>query len=166
MKKNFVLGNQLEENKEEEDKDKGRDVAFKENFRIKGMEVQENTRIGEFYNPDLILKDSDNTVILEHSSTGDRKVHIGELTQFIEYVINSEDDTKKSLIIFLDGKSDSSPKEKREHERLKFYMDELFSLKAVMLKNIFFIGVVKYEEKNLNNLSLDDLENKCSAIYG
>lgn len=165
MKKNFVLGNQLEENKEEESKDKGKDVTFKENFRIKGMEVQENTRIGEFYNPDLILKDSNNTVILEHSSTGDRKVHIGELTQFIEYVMNSKDSTKKSLIIFLDGKSDSSPTEKREHERLKFYMDRLFSLEAVRLKNIFFIGVVKYEEGNLNNLLLNDLKGKCSIIY-
>ncbi|PFD44777.1 hypothetical protein [Bacillus cereus] len=143
----------------------GKDATFKKNFRIKGMEIQENMYMGEFYNPDLILKDSNNMVILEHSSTGDRKVHIGELTQFIEYVINSEDANKHSLIIFLDGKSVSPPKEKQEQARLKFYIDRLFLLEAELLKKIFFIGVVKFEEKNLNNLSLNDLKGKCKIIY-
>lgn len=36
------------------------------------------------------------------------------------------------------------------------YYYSLFLFNAVMLKNIFFIEVVKYKEENLNNLLLND----------
>ncbi|MEK5115141.1 hypothetical protein [Bacillus sp. FSL R5-0677] len=149
---------------------KRKDRIFKDNFEIKEMKKIRETfkyieeREKTFYTPDLIFEGIDNIVVLEHSSTGDRKVHIGELTQFIEYSVNSDSGSKKSLIIFLDGKSKNAPKKEIEQKRLKFYVDNVFSLNPSYLENIFFIGVTKYMKK-LNNLSFDELSKECEIIY-
>ncbi|NEZ47939.1 hypothetical protein FDF74_12180 [Clostridium niameyense] len=137
------------------------DYTFKNNFIIKNMTKSKKNKLNDYYTPDSIFYDKDNEIILEHSSTGDRKVHIGELTQFIEYAINSPNDKKKSLIIFLDGSSKHAPKVEKEHDRLKKYIDDLFIY--LNLKYINFIGIVKYS-KELNNLDLEILYSKCKKV--
>ena len=58
-----------------------KDKNFKSNFNIKGFTKKQYSE--SYYNQDLYFENDDEVVFIEHSSTGDRKVHIGELCQFV-----------------------------------------------------------------------------------
>ena len=140
-----------------------RDKTFKENFTIKGTTLLDENIIKNYryYKPDLIFEDSNEIVVLEHSSTGDRKTHIGELTQFFDFANTYKTNKWFSFIIFLDGVSENSPKVDDEVKRLKYYVEHTFNNQ---LDNIAFIGVCKYD-KTLIGIDLYDLKVKCACVY-
>ncbi|MDU7150418.1 MAG: hypothetical protein E6300_18310 [Clostridium sp.] len=140
-----------------------RDTFFRKNFRIKDSKEisNENMKKFEYYRPDLVLETDKEIIVLEHSSSGDRKVHIGELSQFVEFSLNYDSDKKFSMILLLDGKGETSASVSKESNRLKYYVETLFNNK---MENINFIGVVKYDEL-LNNLLLYEITQKCECVY-
>ena len=80
-----------------------KDKNFKEEFEIEGFNKEKYNE--EYYNPDLYFKNENEVVFVEHSSTGDRKVHIGELCQFV----TAKSDLPKSMILVLDAKGENPP---------------------------------------------------------
>ena len=103
------------------------DSEFKKlNFADKNGEAINilNNNLGDYYKPDIVLGLSNGELaILEHSSTGDRKVHIGELLQAFQYAFSSG--KKVHWLLFLDGKGQNSPTVTYEKCRLNFYLDFL-----------------------------------------
>jgi hypothetical protein len=141
----------------------GKDKQFKDNFRISGYRklLDEQLSSHEYYNPDLAIENNENIIVLEHSSSGDRKVHIGELCQFIEFARNSTANKKINMILLLDGAVDNSPKAEMEFQRLKYYVDNLFKKS---LEKVGFIGVAKYDS-SLSGQSLNKILTNCNYVY-
>ena len=133
-----------------------KDKNFKEEFKIEGFNKEKYNE--EYYNPDLYFKNENEVVFVEHSSTGDRKVHIGELCQFV----TAKSDLPKSMILVLDAKGENPPSSDGEKGRLKYYFESSF--KDCLLENIKFIGVVKNEE-SISGLKLEELKEKCKIVY-
>ncbi|MDK3223290.1 MAG: hypothetical protein E6936_06170 [Clostridium perfringens] len=131
------------------------DNEFKEKFDISDFKKEKFN--SKFYNPDLYFKNNDEAIWIEHSKTGDRKVHIGELCQFINVV----SELNKNMILILDGVGETAPTPILERDRLRFYMK---GFNTSLMENINFIGVVKNKE-DINNLTFDDLKKKCEIIY-
>ena len=134
----------------------GKDKNFKEKFKIDGFSKEKYN--GKYYNPDLYFKNKNEVVFVEHSSTGDRKIHIGELCQFV----TEKSDLPKSMILVLDGKGKNPPSLDGEEGRLKYYFESSF--KDSLVENIKFIGVVKNEE-SISGLKLKELKEKCKIVY-
>lgn len=112
-----------------------RDKAFKDmDFFViaenKAKELEKlNNKLGEFYTPDVVLKISDNyLIIIEHSSTNDRKTHIGELLQAYEYCYANNKDIL--FLLILNGANDNSPKVEKETDRLSYYLQFLNDIKG------------------------------------
>ncbi len=101
----------------------GKDKKFKENIKVEGYEEYKtkNEQFFKFYHPDKILKKDNSIIILESSSAGDRKVHIGELTQFLTYVSCCDRNIDIYFVLFLCGDSKTAPKVENEIERLRYY---------------------------------------------
>lgn len=100
------------------------DKEFKQS-KIEGFSkfnIQESWK--EFYYPDLTMSKEKTIVIMESSSTGDRKVHIGELIQFLSYVASDSDFDEYYLVIFLCGNGKNPPAEDSEIRRLQFFYDK------------------------------------------
>lgn len=140
-----------------------RDSYFRSNFILNNTQYIEKDNLKNFlyYRPDIILENQEEIIVLEHSSTGDRKVHIGELSQFIEFTLNYRSNKNFNLIIFLDGKGETAPQVKKECDRLKYYVERLFSDK---LETVRFIGVVEYNI-DMNGLSLNQIIEKSECVY-
>ncbi|MBI5999103.1 hypothetical protein P5E45_09165 [Clostridium perfringens] len=132
-----------------------KDKNFKKTFKIKGFIKKPFS--GTFYNPDLYFENGKEAIWIEHSSTGDRKVHIGELCQFMTV----PSILAKNMILILDGKSKSAPTPIGERDRLKYYIR---AFDKSLIENVNFIGVIKNKD-DINNLSFHDLKNKCKIIY-
>ena len=62
------------------------DADFKKSQVIGFEEYKLEEDWGEFYKPDLVFTKDKIIIFLESSSTGDRKPHVGELTQFLSFV--------------------------------------------------------------------------------
>lgn len=107
------------------------DSKFKNGRFFKGsMELEKllgnelKQLVGPFYNPDVVLKLADGKmIIIEHSPTGDRKVHIGEMLQAFEFGIKNE--IGIVFVLVLDGVTDTSPTVGREQQRLDYYAEFL-----------------------------------------
>ncbi|WOC33500.1 MULTISPECIES: hypothetical protein [Caproicibacterium] len=73
---------------------------------------------------------------MESSSTGDRKVHIGELMQFLTFVSLEYANIKNiSFILFLCGSGKNPPTVNTEYTRLKYFFDN-YHIKPEALKKI------------------------------
>jgi len=108
-------------------------------------------------------KDNEDEVcIFESSSTSNRKVHIGELIQFLTYVINANDKNKYSLILFPCGNSDTSPNVNDEKERLRYYYDN-FPLSKKQKEKIKMIKITD-QSKNLNNPDIEKNRGRIKFI--
>ena len=104
----------------------GKDADFKKSVAIKGFSKQTSNYGLKYYSPDAILKNNNIQVVCESSSTGDRKIHIGELLQFITMVCDEEDENQVFyfiLFIYTDSKSGCSAD--KEAERLRYYFDRV-----------------------------------------
>lgn len=133
-----------------------KDKNFKSNFNIKGFTKKQYSE--SYYNPDLYFENDDEVVFIEHSSTGDRKVHIGELCQFV----TATSKLPKNMILVLDGEGEDSPSVEGEKDRLKYYFESSF--KDSLVKNIKFIGVIK-NEVSISGLTFNDLKKICKVVY-
>lgn len=139
----------------------GKDTDFKEKqfkWGNKILSKSELVNAGEFYCPDVFLKKQDKEfIILEHSSTGDRKVHIGELAQVLVYAKDNPD-KKFTYILVLDNTSKDGPTVKREKQRLKFYYDKLFCDKKVDNLKIYIIDIKSLDGYENNLMELTEKE--------
>lgn len=140
-----------------------KDKIFKDTFKIQNGNriADEVIKQFKYYNPDLVLEINNEVVVLEHSSTGDRKVHIGELSQFIEFTVNCKIEKEFSMILLLDGEGDNPPDVKKEAERLRYYINALFNDK---LEYVNFIGVIRYDN-SLSGLTLKKIKGKCECVF-
>lgn len=140
-----------------------KDKIFKDSFKIKDAKKINNdiTRKFRYYNPDLVLEEDNEIIVLEHSSTGDRKVHIGELSQFIDFSMSHKSDKIFDMILLLDGEGDNKANSKYEAERLRYYIETVFNDK---LDKVKFIGVIRYDCE-LIGLSLEEIKSRCECVY-
>lgn len=74
-----------------------------------------------YYNPDGFFKYKDKYFIFEHSSTGDRKTHLGELLQ--AYTCSKKFKYELIFILILDNQHPTAPKKESEDKRLNYFLD-------------------------------------------
>lgn len=157
-----------------------KDSKFKKQFRINDMKLLDNKSVNfnctDVYTPDLIFYDEKNVVILEQSSNSNRKVHIAELTQFVEYVLNNRILTSKienkglkrkfSYILILTPSTEEDLNKKTEANRLRCYWNMFKKLDKNIINKINFIGVTDF--KSLNNsfskIDFDVLKKICEIV--
>ncbi|PKM53394.1 MAG: hypothetical protein CVV00_12525 [Firmicutes bacterium HGW-Firmicutes-5] len=146
----------------------GKDTIFKNQFEIKGYKKENNKTFEiehrNYYNPDLIFTKDENIIICEHSSTGDRKVHLGEMLQFVRFANLIENTKRLTLFILLQGESKSPPTKRKEMIRIKEYVDFLKIQNEEMFNNIDYIGVGNYLEVE-NEKNLVEIICKCENIF-
>lgn len=75
----------------------------------------------DYYNPDGYFVYNGFCFIIEHSSTGDRKSHIGELFQAMS--LAKKINLKIKFILVLDNQNVNAPKKDREFNRLNYYAE-------------------------------------------
>lgn len=98
----------------------GKDADFKNNIKIQGfVDITNTVEPKGVYNPDKVFGKDKTIIVLESSSTGDRKVHIGEMTQFLSYVLPNPKWEKCYYVLFLCGNST----EENELKRLQSIYD-------------------------------------------
>jgi hypothetical protein len=138
----------------------GKDADFKKNLDIKGFSKQTGGYGLEYYNPDAILDLDNLRVVCESSSTGDRKIHIGELLQFITFVCENVHDAKEFyLVLFINSESSNGCSANKEAERLRYYFERL-SLRPKNIKQIKGIYVVDQKEIDIRNIVIEDFNTK------
>ena len=89
-----------------------KDCEFKKSLAVANFNEREikKEELDEYYKPDKILENMDSVIFFESSSTNDRKVHIGELCQFLAY-LNKGIENKSNIyfVLFLCGTSKYPP---------------------------------------------------------
>ena len=156
-----------------------KDNFFKNNFSIlnfNSLEVKDffyeprfsatNEENSSIFNPDKLLSNEKDKhlIMCEHSSTGNRKTHIAELTLFFMLVNQCKDYDTFSYFLFVEH---ANNKLNPEHEarRLQIIIDNLFYLFPNSLKNrIDSIHVLNYS-KELNGLSFECLCKKGKKVF-
>ena len=129
-----------------------KDRIFKETVNLAGF--KEKRIVEQFYSPDKAFEKDKTIVIMESSSTGDRKVHIGELTQFLSYCSNDKQYDEYYFVLYLSGKSKSAPKANTEIKRLQKFYDS-FSICKTQRIRIKKIAIVNQpDDKELESLTL------------
>ncbi len=123
---------------------KGKDKAFKVLNHIfeQGYQV---AKADNGYNPDVLAINSEENraIILEHSSTGDRKVNIGEMFQADKWLRDKE--YKGELIFVLDGQSENSPTCNGQFKRLSPLFEEYLKGGTFGLKKVVIISRESHE---------------------
>lgn len=135
------------------------DKDFKNGLAIEGFEKRKSaSSYGEFYTPDVVLENEDTVIFFESSSSSDRKVHIGELTQFLTYV-NLGEEKKENIyfVLFLCGNSVNPPTVDKEYERLHYYYQN-FSMRNNCRAKIKGLYIAKQENVNVSNLTVADIK--------
>ncbi len=161
MKKNMRVEQMDEDkiNKEYKKLNEQKDKAFKDNVRVKGFSenVSKIKNIGKFYNPDKILENEDSIIFFESSSTSDRKVHIGELIQFLTFVSHGIENRNIYFVLFLCGTAKYPPKVDKELDRLRYYYKN-FSMKNSECAKIKGIYLENQLEIDIRNLTLEKIK--------
>ena len=136
-----------------------KDKLFKENVKVQGFSEYKliEKSICEFYKPDKILENEKSVIFFESSSTGDRKVHIGELIQFLTYVSLGIEKRDMYFVLFLCGEAKSSPKVHEEVKRLNYYYQN-FSMKNSERAKIKGLYVANQEDEDIANLTLEKIK--------
>lgn len=142
----------------------GKDIDFKRSISILGYSSLEFAcEFDSKYAPDVVYGDDTTEFILESSSTSDRKVHIGELIQFLIYVSTTGDRKQNYyFILFLCGESNNRPSAVLECKRLKAYFDN-FPITETIKSSIAGIYVVDQETVPMK-LTINDFS-KMEAVY-
>lgn len=128
-----------------------KDVEFKNKCNFEGYKKIQIRR--KFYSPDCVFEKENVIIVAESSSTGDRKVHIGELIQFIEYA-HSMKNKDFYYFLFLCGENVTSPRAETEKPRLKHYYDSYAVNKSDNIKGIY---VVDQDKVVITKLRISDL---------
>jgi hypothetical protein len=129
----------------------GKDSEFKSQVKVCNYNSVDLSDLGKYYHPDLTLENKSHLIIFESSSTGDRKVHIGELVQFLTYINSNSIYNEYSFILSLCGASETSPSIQEEIGRLQYYYDS-FPLSKVKRSQIKKIAVVDQNDFDWANL--------------
>lgn len=129
----------------------GKDAKIKNKCNFEGYEKIKIKH--DFYKPDCVFENGKDVIIVESSSTGDRKVHIGEMVQFIEYA-SSMKDKCFYFVLFLCGTSKTSPKANTVKGRLEYYYSSCAINKNDNIKGIY---VVEQKEVDITKLSISSL---------
>ena len=142
-----------------EERNRRMDSIFKENLKMEGfIERDDKKSLGKFYNPDMILENDDTVIFFESSSTGDRKVHIGELTQFLSYVnLGVEEKKKIYYVLFLCGNSETSPTVEKEYDRLRYYFEN-HTMKNSERNKIKGMYIANQNDVDISKLTLEQIE--------
>ncbi|MDH5718714.1 MAG: hypothetical protein OEZ22_13900 [Spirochaetia bacterium] len=138
----------------------GNDSVFK-NFKKDFKDNLYKDYKGKYHNPDMIIIKGKCHFLFEHSSTGDRKVHIGELLQSYVYSIINECNT--FFILLLDNRSKNGPSKEYETERLKYYMDYLINFPKDT--NYYFNFRVEYFSDYSSPEKINKLITKIQSEY-
>lgn len=154
---------------DEQSNSNGKDTAFKNDVQVKGYKEYNisnlTTDIWDYYQPDKIFTSINNKmefIVMESSSTGDRKVHIGELLQFLTFVSSKDIYIEKATyILFLCGKGKSSPTVNGEYNRLKYYFDN-YPIKPEVLKKIK--GIYITDTKDYSSLDISKINNMKNVL--
>lgn len=132
----------------------GKDKSFKECVSFSGFIKKASSKLHEYYQPDVVFEQNKITIICESSTTGDRKVHIGELVQFLTYVSENRCSEKKFyFVLFISNTSNGGPKPSIEAKKLKYYFDR-FALPKYILDTIGGVFVVDQELIDIENMSI------------
>ena len=150
----------------------GKDFDFKTACNIIGYEkVSKGEVWSDFYSPDIVFKKkcrekaASTMLFVESSSTGDRKVHIGEIAQFVAYISENIDKTcevEYTFMLFLAGKKTkktvSPPTAYNEKDRVLFYFEVLAS--DEVKNRVNGVYVIDQEDKgvNIRNLTIEGLK--------
>lgn len=144
--------------------EQGKDSEFKENINLVPTfdRVEDFSAVfpeeSNFYRPDAVFKKDDTVVILESSTTNDRKVHIGELIQFLTFVKNDKKFAAFYFVLFLAGDGEKSPKQDKEIERLQHYFD-CYQMQDKMKAKIKKIAIAKQPQKEeLGQLTIERIK--------
>jgi hypothetical protein len=136
----------------------GKDASFKDDLKIKSFEKYNcYDKQDGYWQPDLVLinKEDNHIVVCEHSTTGDRKVHIGELIQFLAFAYKfNKKGYKYSYFLFLEGEGSSPPKKEIECSRLQYYYN-IFSKNMTNATNIHHIIIYNYADVPRQSEPLD-----------
>ena len=138
-----------------------KDSDFK-NLPHKFEESYERYNVPGKYNPDVVAinNTSKKALIIESSSTGDRKVNIGEMLQADKWL--RDEGYQGTLIIVLDGKGKYPPTCKDQKERLLPLFDEYLENSITGLEKVLIITQFDYEQAayDINNLDSYELISK------
>ena len=142
----------------------GKDNEFKGSISILGYSpLKFECEFDPKYAPDSVWGDDNTEFVLESSSTSDRKVHIGELIQFLTYVSTSKNRKQNYyFILFLCGEADNSPRADLEYKRLKRYFDN-FPMTETIKSSIAGVYVVDQSTVSMK-LTKNDLL-KMQAVF-
>lgn len=142
----------------------GKDSDFKCQISILGYTALDfECEFDPKYTPDSVCGDENTEFILESSSTSDRKVHIGELIQFLTYVSTTQNRKPNYFfVLFLCGEADNSPRADLECKRLKAYFNN-FPMTETIKSTIAGIYVVDQKMVSMKLTKNDFL--KMQAVY-
>ncbi len=125
----------------------GKRFGLQKKFNIKEWEnCIDEIKDEEYFTPDLAFKKSKHILIVEQSSTNDRKVHIAELVRFLIFASENSGFTKFSFLLILTGKGESSPKVKEETSRLQFIYNS-YPLSEEIKSKIQHIVIEEFDPK-------------------
>lgn len=142
----------------------GKDNEFKNSISVlEYTPLEFESEFDPKYAPDSVYGDDNTEYILESSSTSDRKVHIGELIQFLTYVSTSKNRKPNYFfILFLCGEADNSPRADLECKRLKTYFDN-FPMTETIKSSIAGVYVVDQKTVSMKLTQNDFL--KMQTVY-
>lgn len=130
-----------------------KDKNFKEKVSVDGFNDALINK-SEYYHPDKVLANDDTIIIMECSSTYDRKTHIGELSQFLCHINTCYDEKRYILVIFLSCVGPNAPKATTEKERLQSIYNST-AISPLSRKKIKGIYIADYDESSIDSLSID-----------
>ena len=136
----------------------GKDKDFKALLKVEGFEDCDLENLKD-YQPDKILKKEKTLIFFESSSTSDRKIHIGEMIQFLTYIqANGKTDWEYIWVLFLCGESKNAPQEDYELQRLKFYYNN-FLMSSILSSHIKGLYVAKQpSNEELSKLTIEKIQ--------
>lgn len=109
----------------------------------------------ESHHPDSLFIFNNIHYIIEHSSTGDRKSHLGELLQV--YIYTKLNKSKSTFILILDNQTPGGPKKESEQKYLEYYLNQLNSdnlnLKILVL-NFNEINTIELLKSIISNIKI------------
>ena len=119
----------------------GKDREFKSKISVTDYEnITKSVSINNIYEPDAVFLKENTVIVFESSSTGDRKVHIGEMIQFITHIVKNGKYNECYFVLYLCGEGKTSPTIENEKERLQEIYNKL-SLSKEERKKIALIAI-------------------------
>lgn len=113
-----------------------------------------NKEYDQYYHPDAFFKYKEKYFIIEHSSSGDRKTHIGEFVQAHLYA--QYNNMEVNYILIIDNQHKTGPTAQKEKERLEYYSKKLKSKLLLHVYNILEVNDPKKLASLINEIADTD----------